>query len=493
VEALVIGAGPAGLTAAYELTQRGVRSTVVEADPTTIGGISRTVNHNGYRFDVGGHRFFSKVPLINELWQDMLGDHFLLCPRQSRIHYNKHFFDYPLKISNTLQGLGLAETARVGLSYAKAKTSLNHPEKTFEQWVSKRFGKRLYEIFFKTYTEKVWGIPCNEISADWATQRIKNFSLMEALRSACGAKGKNKHGQVITTLIDQFHYPRLGPGMMWEAFAHTLRKRGTETILDQRVEKIWHDQGRIATVGARNSDGEMTTFSTDQFISTMPLCNLIEALNPAPPETVLRAASRLKYRDYLTVVLIVKRDKVFPDNWIYIHTPEITMGRIQNYKNWSPYMVPDPSKTSLGLEYFVSQQDDMWSWSNERLIEFGIKESKELGFIEPSEIQGGTVFRMEKAYPVYDHHRKENVAIIRNYLAQFENLQVIGRNGQHRYNNMDHSMLMGMYAAQNITGQQHDVWAVNLEDEYHEETTTRMIPIRLPEFSARPQKNMSRI
>jgi len=470
VEALVIGAGPAGLTTAYELSQLGVQSTILEGD-IVVGGISRTVNYRGYRFDIGGHRFFSKVPLINELWQDMLGEQFLLRPRLSRIHYDGHFFAYPLKAANALRGLGIGEAALISLSYAKAKIAPSLPETTFEQWVSNRFGWRLHKIFFKTYTEKVWGMPCSEISAEWATQRIKNLSLMEVLRNAFYANGRSKDGQIITTLIEQFHYPRFGPGMMWERFGSLLRDRGIETILGRRVDKIWHRQGRVECIGVRSGTGEMIKLSADQFISSMPLRNLIESLDPPPPDEVLRAAAGLRYRDFITVVLMVGRENVFPDNWIYIHTPEIMMGRIQNYKNWSPDMVPDPSKTSLGLEYFVSEHDDMWSWSDERLIELGIKECAQLGFIEPDEVQDGTVVRMKKAYPVYDQVRTGNVAIVRNYLAGLENLQTIGRNGQHRYNNMDHSMLTGLYAARNVVGERHDVWAVNVDTEYHEEVT----------------------
>jgi len=471
MEALVIGAGPAGLTAAYELSKLNVQSTILEAD-IVVGGISRTINHLGYRFDIGGHRFFSKVPLINKLWREMLGEELLLRPRLSRIHYNDHFFDYPLKLTNALIGLGIVEAALVGLSYTKVMLAPSLPETTFEQWVSNRFGQRLYEIFFKTYTEKVWGVPCTEISAEWATQRIKNLSLMEVLRNTFSAtNGRSKDGQVITTLIEQFLYPRLGPGMMWEEFESSLRGRGIETVFDRRVEKIWHKGGRVQYIGARNGTGEIVKLPADQFISSMPLRNLIESLDPAPPDEVLRAAAGLRYRDFITVVLMIDREHVFPDNWIYIHSPEITMGRIQNYKNWSPDMVPDPSKTSLGLEYFVSEHEDMWSWPDEKFIELGIKECVQLGFIEPNEVLDSTVFRMKKAYPIYDQVRTGNVAILQNYLDGLENLQTIGRNGQHRYNNMDHSMLTGLFAARNIIGERNDVWAVNVDSEYNEEIT----------------------
>jgi len=489
VEALVVGAGPAGLTAAYELNQHGVKSTVLEAD-NVVGGISRTINHLGYRFDIGGHRFFSKVPLINELWQEMLGEQFLLRPRLSRIHYDGYFFDYPLKMTNALMGLGIKEAMLVGLSYVNAMLIPSLPEITFEQWVSNRFGRRLYSIFFKTYTEKVWGMPCSEISAEWATQRIKNLTLMEFLRNTFYANGRNKDGQVITTLIEKFRYPRFGPGMMWEQFESSLRKQGIETVFNRRVEKIWHSQGRVECIGARSSTGEMLKFSADQFISSMPLRTLIESLDPAPPGEVLRAAGALRYRDFITVVLMVDRENIFPDNWIYIQAPEFKMGRIQNYKNWSLDMVPDTSKTSLGLEYFVSEHDQMWSWSDQKLIELGIKECVQLGFIKPSEVLDGTVVRMKKAYPVYDQARVGNVAILQSYLNGLENLQTIGRNGQHRYNNQDHSMLTGLYAARNIVGAQRDVWAVNVDDEYHEEIAAERKRAVLAGAAAEPREGV---
>jgi protoporphyrinogen oxidase len=466
---IVIGAGPAGLTAAYELTKLGISSTVLEAD-RQVGGLSRTVNYRGYRFDIGGHRFFTKVPLINELWHEILGEDFMLRPRLSRIHYRGHFYDYPLKATNALAGLGPIEAFIVGMSFAKAKLFPHDKETNLEQWVANRFGRRLYEIFFKTYTEKVWGIPCAEISADWAAQRIKNLSLPEAVRNALfTSNGKSKNGDIITTLIEQFSYPRLGPGMMWERCEELLAQQGNETVRGIKIEKIQHRHGRVECVYGRNHDGEAIEFSGDHFISSMPLRSLIRALSPAPPDAVLQAANNLRYRDYLTVVLIAKREKVFPDNWIYIHSPEVRMGRIQNYKNWSPYMVPDSSRTSLGLEYFLWDKDEQWQWSQDRLIELGIKECAQIGMIEPDEIEDGTVVRMKKAYPVYDRVYQDSLATIRHYLESIGNLQTVGRNGLHRYNNQDHSMLTAVYAARNIVGEKHDVWAVNTEMEYHEE------------------------
>lgn len=478
---LIIGAGPAGLTAAYELSKLGLRSTLVEADDQ-VGGLSRTVNYHGYRFDIGGHRFFSKVPLVNELWHEMLGEDFLLRPRLSRIHYRGHFFDYPLKPLNALAGLGPIEALFVSLSYVKARLAPTAEETSFEHWVSNRFGYRLYEIFFKTYTEKVWGIPCSEISVDWAAQRIKNLSLSEAVRNALFNHARGKDGEIITSLIDRFHYPRFGPGMMWERCADLLAERGSQTVHGVRVERIRHRHGRVDCVYGRTAAGGQVELSGDHVISTMAVRDLINALDPAPPDEVVRAANRLRYRDYLTVVLIVDRAEVFPDNWIYIHSPEVKLGRIQNYKNWSPHMVPDGSHSSLGLEYFLWDQDEEWTWPRERLLETGIRDCARIGLVEPREVEDGTVVRMPKAYPVYDQTYQDSLAVVRQYLGHITNLQLIGRNGQHRYNNQDHSMLAGVYAARNLAGAHYDVWSVNTEQEYHEEAAPapRLVPARVP-------------
>ena len=465
---IIIGAGPAGLTTAYELGKRGMTSTVLEASDQ-VGGISKTVNYRGYRFDIGGHRFFSKVPLINELWHEILGEEFLLRPRISRIYYNQHFFDYPLKPMNALAGLGPLESFLIGLSYIKSKFFHIQNEKTFEQWVSNRFGYRLYSIFFKTYTEKVWGIPCHEISADWAAQRIKNLSLKQAVRNALFGAKQGMDGSTLTSLIEQFHYPRFGPGLMWERCRGLIESQGSQTIQGVKVERVRHRHGLVDCVQGRGAAGEALEYDGRHFVSTMPLRELVQALDPLPPDDVLKAAQALRYRDYLTVVLVIDRESVFPDNWLYVHSPEVKLGRIQNYKNWSPYMVPDSSRTSLGLEYFLWDTDDMWTWSDERLIELGIRECAQIGLIDPREVKDGTVVRMEKAYPVYDQTYQGSVDTIRRYLETFSNLQTIGRNGLHRYNNQDHSMLTGVYAAGNILGDKRDVWSVNTEKEYHEE------------------------
>jgi protoporphyrinogen oxidase len=468
---IIIGAGPAGLTTAYELAKLGSRSFILEADDV-VGGISRTVDYKGFKFDIGGHRFFSKVDYVNQIWSEILADELLDRPRLSRIYYDGKFFDYPLQAVNALTQLGPTEAVRVGLSYLRARVLPANNETTLEEWVSNRFGRRLYEIFFKTYTEKVWGIPCDEISSDWAAQRIKNLSLTEAIRTALLGNGKQRNGEIITTLIDRFLYPRQGPGMMWEKCVEILDGRGTETTLNARVEQVRHSSGMVESVVASTDTGELVEYTGRQFVSSMPLRELIYALSPPPPEDVLAAARALRYRDYLTVVLIVDRENVFPDNWIYIHDPSVQMGRIQNYKNWSEEMVPDPSMTALGLEYFLWQKDDQWSWSTERLIELGVHECTKLGLVEPSEVVDGTVVRMKKAYPVYDQDYHDSLEVLRRYLGSFSNLQTVGRNGLHRYNNQDHSMMTGVLAARSIVdGQHRDVWTVNTEKSYHEEAT----------------------
>lgn len=465
---LVIGAGPAGLTAAYEISKLGLGATVLEMDQQ-VGGLARTVVCRGFRFDIGGHRFFTKVPYIQQIWDEILKDDFLVRPRLSRIYYRERFFDYPLKVSNALRNLGPLESFLVGLSYLWAKLDGHKHDRNFEEWVSHRFGTRLYNIFFKTYTEKVWGMSCREISADWAAQRIRNLSFKKALRHAIFRNSGSKNRGIIRTLVEEFHYPRLGPGMMWERCQQLLETQGHEIIFKMPVAGIRHRNGRVVCVYARSEDGVLMEFPAKQFISTMPLRELINCLNPRPPEEVLQAASQLRYRDYLTVALIVNREHIFRDNWLYIHSPDVKVCRIQNYKNWSPDMVADHSKTSLGLEYFLWDQDEEWGWSEEQLINLGIRECAQIGLIHPSDVEYGAVVRAKKAYPVYNQSYQKNLDIIRKYLQSFSNLQTIGRNGLHRYNNQDHSMLTGVYAARNIIGEKHDVWSVNVDKLYHED------------------------
>lgn len=465
---IIIGGGPAGLTAAYELSKSNVDAIVLEKDEL-LGGISRTVNYKDYYFDIGGHRFFTKIDRVNELWADVLGGSFLHRKRLSRIYYKKKFFFYPLRPVNALLGLGIHNSILILLSYFYAHTFPSKEEETLEQWVSNRFGKHLYKTFFKTYTEKVWGIPCSEIRAEWAAQRIKGLSLMNAIKnSLIKTKSNNGNEKVIKTLIDSFDYPRLGPGMMWQAVAEIAQSNGSQICKGAEVEGILWDNNRVISLEV-NINGQKKSFDGTNFISSMPINELIQRFKPPVPEEVLKAANNLRYRDFLTVALIINKRDVFPDNWIYVHDTEVKLGRIQNFKNWSPFMVPDKEKTCLGLEYFCFEGDSLWSMSDQDLIELGKKELESLNLVKASDVEDGTVVRMPKAYPVYDAHYKEMLQIVRQFVDKFNNLQLVGRNGMHRYNNMDHSMLTAMYAKENILGAKHNLWSINEEQEYHEE------------------------
>lgn len=459
---VVIGAGPAGLTAAYELAKQGVRSTTLEQG-TKVGGIARTETYKGYRFDIGGHRFFTKVTEVEQLWHEVLGNDFIKVPRLSRIYYDGKFFNYPLEPYDALSNLGVLNSALIMYSYFKAKLLPFPTEDNLEQWVINRFGERLYKTFFKTYTEKVWGIPCDQIHAEWAAQRIKGLSLRKAAVNAVFGTNNTK------TLIKEFDYPVLGPGMMWERFQDLLNLRGCPVHLSAKATKIRRTGSRIQSVEVRQ-DGETRLVSGEHFISSMPMTTLVRQLDPPAPDHVLEAAGRLSYRDFLIVSLIIDQDHLFPDNWIYIHSSEFQVGRIQNFKNWSPAMVPDPTKTCLGMEYFCNQDDGLWKMSAEDLIDLASTEVVNLGLVEDRDrIQDGVVIRQPKAYPVYDEEYRRHVEVIRDYLSTFENLQTVGRNGMHRYNNQDHSMLTGILAAKNVLGESHDLWNVNTERSYYEE------------------------
>ncbi len=461
---VIVGAGPAGLTAAYELAKQGVRPLVLEKGDK-VGGIARTEAYKGYRFDIGGHRFFTKVDEVQALWQEVLAEDFLKVPRLSRIYYRGRFYNYPLDLRNTLSNLGAWESLRILLSYFKWKLRPYPEEETFEQWVTNRFGGRLYRTFFQTYTEKVWGISCSKIQADWAAQRIKGLSLTTAVTNALFGTGDAK------TLIKEFDYPKLGPGMMWERFQQAVEHRGGQVQLNTDIVGFRREDRRITSVTVRRG-GETFEISGEQFLSSMPLAELIDKLSPPPPAEVREAARGLAYRDFLLVGLIVNRADPFPDNWIYVHSPGVRVGRIQNFKSWSAAMVPEPDKASLGLEYFCNEGDDLWSLPDAELVALATRELAELGLASAGDVQDGVVIRQPKAYPVYDGEYRRHLEVIQRYLATLENLQTVGRNGMHRYNNQDHSMLTGMLAAKNLLGETHDLWNVNTERSYHEDFTT---------------------
>jgi protoporphyrinogen oxidase len=461
---IVIGGGPGGLTTAYLLAKQGIAVTVLEADDV-VGGISRTVQYNGYRFDIGGHRFFTKIKPVEDLWHEILGDEFISVPRLSRIHYNDRFFDYPLKAVNALTGLGVWNAVLIVLSYIRAHAQPSPVEDNLEQWVVNRFGRRLYEIFFRTYTEKVWGIPCTEIRAEWAAQRIQNLSLYKAIVSAAAM---NRRSTDIKTLINEFQYPRYGPGQMWEMCRDRVEEMGGTVLMRHHVEAIERDGDRVVAVRARSPNGVMR-IEGEHVISTMPVRELVAALDPEPDEAVQAAGQGLKYRDFLTVALMLDREDLFPDNWIYIHTPGVKVGRIQNFNNWSRAMVPDEGRTCLGLEYFCFEGDNLWESGDEELIALATKELQQLGLADGAKVVDGSVVRMPKAYPVYDSVYREHLDKVREFIDPICNLHPIGRNGMHKYNNQDHSMLTAMMTIWNMQGEQHDVWAVNTDFEYHEE------------------------
>jgi protoporphyrinogen oxidase len=466
-QVVVIGGGPAGLSAAYELTKLGLRPVVIEKG-NQVGGIARTENYKGYYFDMGGHRFFTKSKEVNDMWREVLGPDFLRRPRLSRIYYRKRFLYYPLRPLNALGKLGPLYGVMSILSYIRWQLFPYPEENTFEQWVTNRFGRRLFLTFFKSYTEKVWGIPTNELSAEWAAQRIKNLSLGNAIVSMF-IKPQGK----ITSLIEEFDYPRLGPGMMWKAVQACIEARGGQVILNAEVVRVCRDGNRITGVVIRRADGCEELIEGTHLISSMALREFIQRID-SPPPAVLEAVEALHYREFLTVCLIVDQPDLFPDNWIYIHDPEVKVGRIQNFKNWSPEMVPDPSKTSLGLEYFCNEGDEFWTMPDAELVEQGKRELETMGLARAADVVDGCVFRVEKAYPVYDGSYREYLNLGRGFVESLENFATIGRNGLHRYNNQDHAMLTGMYAVRNLFfGEQNDLWRVNAEEEYQEEIKER--------------------
>lgn len=491
-KAVIVGAGPAGLTAAYELSKQGQPVVVLESDPEYVGGISRTVSYHGYRFDIGGHRFFSKSREVEDLWTEILGGDMLQRPRSSKIYYRGEFYSYPLKPLEALSKLGFLESTLCVLSFLAARVNPTRDPKSFEDWVVNQFGKRLFRIFFKTYTEKVWGMSCKEISADWAAQRIKGLSLGSAIKNALLPRRRPKNrAEVVKTLIDTFRYPRLGPGMMWETCARRVRKLGGEVVLARNavgcrldpVDKLW-------IVTARTPDGRIEQYRGEHVISSMPVRELIAGLEPPLPEAARRSAESLRYRDFVTVGLILRERNRFSDNWIYIHDPNVKVGRVQNYKSWSPDMVPDANYCCYGLEYFCFEGDGLWTMPDADLMVLAKKELEQVGLAVAADVVDGCVIRQRKAYPVYDDDYKRHVQVIREALdANCPNLHLVGRNGMHKYNNQDHAMMTALLAARNVLAgeKRFDVWAVNEDGEYHESgeageqsTATRKKPVPTP-------------
>jgi protoporphyrinogen oxidase len=466
---VIIGAGPAGLTAAYHLQKLSPDHVpeVYEASDM-VGGISRTESKDGNRFDIGGHRFFTKVEAVERMWHEVLEDDFITVPRLSRIYYRGKFYAYPLNLFNALSNIGAYEAFRILASYVKWQIKPSNTEETFEEWVINRFGGRLYMHFFRSYTEKVWGINPREIRSDWAAQRIKNLSLSKAVWNAISGANDT------SSLIEEFQYPRLGPGMMWERARDLIVSRGGSVALRHEVVRVCRDENYVTGIDVREwrGDGTLGTVrhvAGDSFVNSMALRDLIRAFDPPPPAEVVEAAERLKYRDFLIVTLCISRPDPFPDNWIYIHSPEVKVARIQNFRAWSREMVANPDTSSIGMEYFCNIDDALWSMDDAALRDIAASELEHLGLGKASEVIDFAVIRQPKAYPVYDAEYKEALEVVSGWLKTLENFQTVGRNGLHRYNNQDHSMLSAIYAAENILGADHDVWNVNVERSYHEE------------------------
>jgi protoporphyrinogen oxidase len=481
---LVLGGGPAGLTAGY-LLGKADRDVIVFEAEGQVGGIAKTVERDGYRFDLGGHRFFTKAREVDDLWHEILGDEFLRRPRMSRIYWNNRYLDYPLRGPDVIKKLGPVELTRCLASYLVAAVKPKGDEQSLEQWVTNRFGKRLFELFFKSYNEKVWGVPASEIRAEWAAQRIKGLSFFSAARAAFFGN----RGDKIKSLISEFNYPRFGPGQMWDAMTSAIEAEGGTVRLGAPVERIELAGGRVVEVEA---GGELYTLP-DGVISSLPLREVVMMVHPKPPQKVIDAAQGLRYRDFLTVALVVDGEDLFPDNWIYIHEPGVRVGRIQNFRSWSPWMVPDPTKACVGMEYFCFAGDDLWNMEDDALVELAAGELEKLRLAPRAKVERGYAIRVPKAYPIYDADYAPRVAVIREWLDGIENLQQVGRNGLHRYNNSDHSMLTAMRAVDNlIEGADHDIWAVNAESVYHETDVADEHPYRnapdTPELaSSRPE------
>lgn len=497
--AIIIGAGPAGLTAAFELLEKGpnIKPIIFEVDGQ-LGGIAKTINYKGNRMDMGGHRFFSKSDRVMGWWERILPTQgpppkpnpdktdlvMLIRSRISRILFLRRFFDYPVTLSkNTIVNLGPVRMTKIGFSYLKAWFFPIRPEKSLEDFFVNRFGRELYLTFFKDYTEKLWGVPCSDINPEWGAQRVKGLSILKALshlvKQALSSKKTLAQKELETSLIGQFLYPKFGPGQMWEEVAKRVQAAGGEIHLNHQVVGLIREGDHIVSARVKNeTTGEVTTVAGDYFISTMPVRELIDGLEPVVPNEVRQAASGLMYRDFITVGLLLKKMKVgrgkngiVPDNWIYIQEPDVKLGRLQIFNNWSPYLVRDPNTIWLGLEYFCNEGDELWNKTDAEFMKFAIAELAKIGVIDASDVLDSTLARVKKAYPAY-FGTYDRFEFIRKYVDQIENLFLIGRNGMHRYNNTDHSMLTAMTAVENIVNNiktKESLWDVNAEQEYHEE------------------------
>ena len=529
--AIIIGAGPAGLTAAIELQrQSGIKPILIEAS-NDVGGISRTVRYKGNRMDIGGHRFFSKSDRVMRWWLDFMPVEAVTDPngalqdgqlryqgqqrdlpqpisapdpnaedlvmlirqRKSRIYFLRRFFDYPISLTAaTFRNLGLVRTFRCGVSYMRSALLPQREEKSLEDFIIHRFGKQLYLTFFKSYTEKVWGVPCNEISAEWGAQRIKGLSLkgviLHFIKKTFAGKPSGDIAQknTETSLIEKFLYPKFGPGQLWEHVADLVRTAGGEIHFGIHIDRIHIAGNTLASVEGVNESGERVAFHGDYFLSTMPVRDLVRAISATAPSQVpadvTQVAEGLMYRDFITVGLLASKLAVkekdgspLKDNWIYIQEPDVVVGRLQIFNNWSPWLVSEPGKIWIGLEYFCNETDDLWKLSDDAMSRFAIAEIAKIGILNAEDVEDSHVVRVPKTYPAY-FGTYDRFDVIRNYLDGFENLFLVGRNGMHKYNNQDHSMLTAMTAVENIVNgvtTKQNIWAINTEMEYHEEKAAK--------------------
>jgi protoporphyrinogen oxidase len=463
---VIIGGGPSGMAAALEAVRNGARPVVLER-LDRVGGLARTLEHGGNRFDIGPHRFFTLNPEIKQLFIEICGDDLIRVPRLTRIYYKGIFFNYPLTPLNALFGLGLSASGAVLASYAGARLRRalkSAAPQSFEEWIIDRFGRRLYRTFFKTYTEKVWGIPCTRIGADWAEQRIKGLSLTAAIRNALFRSKK----KTIKTLVDEFMYPRLGAGQLYEKMRHIVSRDGGEVRTETIVTRVRRNAFRVVAVDCLGKDGSRSSENADFYLSSAPLTELVTQLDPPAPPEVLAAAQSLRYRNHVGVNLVVKGAAPFADNWIYVHSPDVKMARISDYRNFSAGMAASADSHPMTVEYFCFPGDEIWTSTDAELVERAVAELSTMGI---DAAPGGDAFvvRSEKAYPVIERGFQEKIETIKSYLDQFENLLPIGRSGMFKYNNQDHAMATGLYATRTALGiGRFDPWRVNIDGVYHE-------------------------
>ncbi|TSC66086.1 MAG: amine oxidase [Candidatus Berkelbacteria bacterium Gr01-1014_85] len=466
VNIVILGAGPSGLGAGYEFSKHQQPVTIFDTHKI-IGGLARTIKFKGNLFDVGPHRFYTKDKTVLKLWEETLGTDFLHVPRLTRIYYRNRFFDYPIKAGNVLKNLGLFETGLMLLSYFWAMIAPKKKAISFEDWISQKFGKKLYRTFFKTYTEKVWGVPCHEIDARWAAQRIKGLNLTEVITNALMPKRAK-----VRSLISEFRYPTKGAGMMYETMANNLVESGSKIYLEHRCQRINHTGQKINSIELLHK-GQIVKVQIDKLLSSIPITDFIKILNPLPEKAVIDAAKTLRYRDHITVNLIIKDRQPFPDNWIYVHSPEVKMARISNYNQFSHSMTTGPDLIAISCEYFCYRDDEIWKMKDEDLVKFATQELEQLKLAQSTEVSEGFVIRELDSYPLYYLGYEDSFNVMKDYLLKFENLTLIGRAGMFKYNNMDHALLSGIYAARNEYGSNYDLWNINEDSDYLEEEKSK--------------------